>query len=212
MAKDFYSIMLSLSGICQSIVLINQLSETGDCHNKSFEICINSILNLYPTTVLSVYGSQEKNLELGIKTLISLLNVKTIFQYQNFKNVICYILNLITLENKLKKNIKYNNILLNELSLLIKKNSDKNFTCDILTNLLSKIYVNTVSNLDFRIQILGSKKMLHKLSVQNKIRCVLLSGIRSVVLWRQIGGTCFQFIFYKHRIYNYAKIALDKLT
>ncbi|AAO26970.1 hypothetical protein YcfC [Buchnera aphidicola str. Bp (Baizongia pistaciae)] len=204
--------MLSLAGICQSIVLVNQLSETGECHSKSFEICIDSMLNLYPTTVLSIYGNKEKNLKLGITTLMSLLNVNAILKCKNSIKMIRYIFNLITLENRLENNIKYKNILFKELSILIQQHKNRVYTYDLLADRLAQIYLDTVSKLGFRIQVSGSKKVLHNIVIQNKIRCILLSGIRATMLWKQIGGRRYQFVFYRNSIFHYADMILKKIN
>ncbi|XBC38407.1 MAG: high frequency lysogenization protein HflD [Buchnera aphidicola (Floraphis choui)] len=202
MTKNFYSIMLSLSGICQSVAIVCQLSQTGMCNNSAFKIGIDSILNIHPQTTLSVYGNSEKNLKLGITTLLSLLNNSN--SYITSGKILRYILKIIILEKKLKRNIICKKILFDQISILIEKNVNCVNSYDILTDQLSKIYLDTISKLGSRIQIFGSQDILRNMLIQNKIRCALLSGIRSAVLWRQIGGNFFQLIFFRNQIYNQA--------
>ena len=197
MTKNIYSVTLSLAGICQSAQLVHQLSHTGNYDNKAFKVCIDSILNLSPKTVLSVYGNNEKNLNLGFNTLFSILNITN-------KNAISvylikYILGIMVLERKLTKNMISLKQLSNRLR-VVKKNSIlyiKKY--DNLIDDLSNIYLDIISNLGSRIKIVGTASVLNKIEVQNKLRSILLAGIRSAVLWRQVGGSRLQLIFFRNR-------------
>ncbi|XBC42004.1 MAG: high frequency lysogenization protein HflD [Buchnera aphidicola (Kaburagia rhusicola rhusicola)] len=210
MTKNFYSIMLSLSGICQSVAIVCQLSQTGICNNDAFKISIDSILNINPETTLSVYGNSEKNLQLGITTLLSLLHNSN--SYDTSAKMLRYILKIMILEKKLKKNAIYNEMLFQRISELIKKNVNGFSSYDILTDHLSEIYLNIISKLGSRIQVFGSPEILKNILIQNKIRCALFSGIRSAVLWRQVGGNFFQFIFFRNQIYNQANNVFKKFS
>jgi high frequency lysogenization protein len=197
MVKNIYSVTLSLAGLCQSAQLVYQLSQTGNYDNKAFKVCIDSILNLSPKTVLSVYGNNEKNLNLGFNTLLTVLNITN--QNTISVHVIKYILGIMVLERKLTKNI----IALKRLShrlRVIKKNAILYIEqYDHLINDLSSIYLDIISNLGSRIKIVGTASILDKIEVQNKLRSILLAGIRSAVLWRQVGGSRLQLIFFRNR-------------
>ncbi|CAL4042908.1 high frequency lysogenization protein HflD [Buchnera aphidicola] len=196
MPKNIYSITLSLAGLCQSAQLVYQLSQTGHCDNKAFKVCIESILNINPKTVLSVYGNEEKNLNIGFNTLFNILNIT----YKNSLSIylIRYIFGMMILEKKLTKNV----IALKKLSYclqIIKKNTITNFEIhDSLINDLSRIYLEIISNLGSRIKIVGIESILNKIEIQNKLRSILLAGIRSVALWRQVGGSRLQVIFFRN--------------
>lgn len=200
--------MLSLSGIFQSISIVCQLSQTGICNYDAFKISINSILNINPETTLSVYGNSEKNLKLGITTLLSLLNNSN--SYKVSGRMLRYIVRIIILEKKLKKNIFYSEMLFKQISELVQKNINCINSYDILSDQLSKIYLSVFSKLGSRIKIFGSHKVLKDILVQNKIRCALLSGIRSVVLWKQVGGSFLQLVFCKNQIYSQANNVFKK--
>ncbi|XBC37885.1 MAG: high frequency lysogenization protein HflD [Buchnera aphidicola (Meitanaphis microgallis)] len=208
MKKNFYSIMLSLSGICQSVAIVHQLSQTGICNDDAFKVSIDSILNINPNTTLSVYGNLEKNLKLGAKTLLSLLSNSN--SYDTSGRMLRYILKIIVLEKKLRSNVVCKTILSEKIYMLIKKNTNYHNSYDILTDQLSEIYLQVISKLGSRIQIFGSQEILKNILIQNKIRCALFSGIRSAALWRQLGGNFFQFIFFKNQIYNQANNIFKK--
>jgi high frequency lysogenization protein len=54
---------------------------------------------------------------------------------------------------------------------------------------LRALYQDTLSTLRQRIQVHGDMRNLQQPSNASKIRALLLAGIRSARLWRQLGGT-----------------------
>ncbi|MCW5196498.1 high frequency lysogenization protein HflD [Buchnera aphidicola (Pemphigus obesinymphae)] len=198
MIKNIHSVTLSLAGLCQSAYLVYQLSQTGNCDDEAFKVNIESILNMNPKTVLSVYGNDEKKLNLGLNTLLNILNITNSTSISFY--LIKYIFGIMVLERKLTKN----KIALKNLSYrleIIKKNTVRNIeTNDInLINDFSEIYLDIISTLGSRIKIVGASAILKKIEVQSKLRSILLAGIRSAVLWRQVGGNRLQLIFFRNR-------------
>ena len=53
---------------------------------------------------------------------------------------------------------------------------------------ISGIYQDTLSKLKFRIKVTGSAQHLQDTKNADIIRALLLAGIRSAFLWRQLGG------------------------
>jgi high frequency lysogenization protein len=46
----------------------------------------------------------------------------------------------------------------------------------------------------------GDPDYLAKPEIANKIRALLLAGIRSAILWKQCGGSRWKFLFYRKKI------------
>ena len=72
-------------------------------------------------------------------------------------------------------------------------------------SIMANIYVDTISPLGKRIHIIGSVYHLQQQSVQDKIRACLLAGIRSAVLWRQVGGSKWQLLFHRKKLVQAAR-------
>ncbi len=53
---------------------------------------------------------------------------------------------------------------------------------------LSQIYQQTISTLGKRIQVTGEPQVLNQEAVADRIRALLLAGIRLAWLWHQLGG------------------------
>ena len=69
---------------------------------------------------------------------------------------------------------------------------------------LADTYLNTVSTINPRIMVNGDPHLLQRPDVANRIRALLLAGIRSAVLWRQSGGGRLQLLFKRRAILNEA--------
>ena len=60
---------------------------------------------------------------------------------------------------------------------------------------LGQIYKETISTLGPKIIVTGEQPYLSSENNASKVRALLLAGIRSAVLWRQCGGSRWQFLF-----------------
>jgi high frequency lysogenization protein len=59
---------------------------------------------------------------------------------------------------------------------------------------LGKLYADTVSHLRPRVMVQGNPHYLGQANVVAEIRAVLLAALRSAVLWRQLGGSFWDFL------------------
>ena len=67
-------------------------------------------------------------------------------------------------------------------------------TPNIISNLADN-YKNTVSTIKPQIMVAGTEGYLQMPENAEKVRALLLAGIRSAVLWRQCGGSRWQILF-----------------
>lgn len=62
-----------------------------------------------------------------------------------------------------------------------------------LQRALGELYAKTISTLTPRVMVQGDPALLARSEVVMQIRAVLLAAIRSAVLWRQLGGSYWDF-------------------
>lgn len=202
MSKNFYDITLAFAGICQACHLVQQIAHNGKIDDNATEVMINSTLNINPTSTLDVYGNSEANLRVGLNTLLAILAASNNTRYSNLTR---YLLSLIGLERRLRKNPSASNELRQRIELLQhQKNYFEPMSSGIF-NALAGIYVDVISPIGPRIQVTGSPDILQNSSVQAKVRALLFTGIRSAVLWQQIGGSRLQLMFSRQRLITQAK-------
>ncbi|NIF21814.1 high frequency lysogenization protein HflD [Candidatus Pantoea multigeneris] len=209
MAKNYYEITLALAGICQAAHLTHQLAHQGQCQPEAFTTSLRSLLDLSPTSVLAVYGNQEANLRLGLETLVAVLNSAT--RQGVGAELTRYTLSLMVLERKLNANKTALNTLAQRISQLDRQLAHYELESDTITSAMAGIYVDVISPLGPRIQVTGSPAVLQNTQVQSRVRATLLAGIRSAVLWQQVGGGRLQLMLSRKQLLREANNLLSRL-
>jgi len=65
---------------------------------------------------------------------------------------------------------------------------------------LGSLYAQTVSQLRPRVLVQGNPHYLGQATVVAEIRAVLLAALRSAVLWRQLGGSLWDFLLRRRQM------------
>lgn len=86
-------------------------------------------------------------------------------------------------ERKLNSNRRAQKELNNRLCGLQHPLSHLDLHSDMLIHTMSSIYVDIISPLGLHIQVAGIPIVLQNTKTQDKVRAILLAGIRSAVLW-----------------------------
>ncbi|MEQ9859975.1 high frequency lysogenization protein HflD [Pectobacterium cacticida] len=208
MAKNYYEITLALAGICQSAYLVQQLAHTGNCNHDALHTSLNSVLNVNPVSTLAVYGDAEQNLKVGLETLLAILNTSS--NRGAGAELSRYTFSLIALERKLKAKPSALDELGRRIGQLERQLEHFELLSDTIVSALAAIYVDVISTLGPRIQVTGSPEVLKNSQAQAKVRATLLAGIRSAVLWQQIGGGRLQLMFSRGQLVKEAKQILAR--
>ncbi|WNN46085.1 MULTISPECIES: high frequency lysogenization protein HflD [Winslowiella] len=210
MAKNYYDITLAMAGICQSAHLVQQLAHQGHCDGEVMQVSLKSLLDLNPSSTLAVYGGDEANLRFGLETLLAILNTSS--RQGVGAELTRYTLSLMVLERKLHGNKQAMDELARRISQLDRQLAHYDLESDTLLSAMAAIYVDVISPLGPRIQVTGSPAVLQNAQLQSKVRATLLAGIRSAVLWHQVGGGRLQLMFSRNRLTSEAKRILANLS
>jgi len=209
-AKNYYDITLAMAGICQSAHLVQQLAHQGHCDGEVMQVSLKSLLDLNPSSTLAVYGGDEANLRFGLETLLAILNTSS--RQGVGAELTRYTLSLMVLERKLHGNKQAMDELARRISQLDRQLAHYDLESDTLLSAMAAIYVDVISPLGPRIQVTGSPAVLQNAQLQSKVRATLLAGIRSAVLWHQVGGGRLQLMFSRNRLTSEAKRILANLS
>jgi high frequency lysogenization protein len=207
-AKSYYDITLSLAGICQSAIVVQQLAHEGQCDNNALNTVLGSLLHTDPPSTLAVYGGNEQSLKMGLETLQGVLNTH---RQGLGVELTRYALSLMVLERKLNANKSSMNTLGDRINQLDRQLAHFDLESETIMSSLASIYTDVISPLGPRIQVTGSPAILQSTLVQAKVRAALLGGIRSAVLWQQIGGSRLQLIFSRNRLFKQAQTILARI-
>ncbi len=197
MSHSKYDQTLALAGIYQAASLVKQIANQGSANNAQIEACIETLFRFDANTVEEVYGDRG-NIINGAKILQK--NLTSISLTGSNKDnrdieITKYIISLIMLEKTLSKRTK----MLDEISDRLKDIETKfdffPISHDNTYAKLGHLYKETISTLGPKIIVSGEQPYLSNENNASRVRALLLAGIRSAVLWRQCGGSRWQFFF-----------------
>ena len=205
--RQFDEAQLALGGVCQSAALVKDIARGKDFPEEAFESSIASIVKTDPDSVSDVYGGVI-GVRYGLVTLTQQLGHQT---KNKDTEITRYVASLLTLERKLSRAPDK----LNEISTRIdnvKRQSQmiSLFDSQMLGNLAS-VYRDNISPLTHKIQVAGNPAVLKLQGTQDKVRAILLAGIRSAFLWRQLGGKRRNIIFSRNKILKSAETTLSNI-
>lgn len=205
MAKDFKPITLALAGVFQASTLVAAIARRGHYDTDAFATSIGSLFHIDAPDIDTIYGGHQQ-LELGLRKLWELFGDN---DYQPDADIGRYVLSLVILERKLAKDKQR----LAQLSSRIQqaKQQSEYFNpthSNVLAN-LADTYLEVISTFNFRIQVVGKQSLLEQQDNLNRIRALLLAGIRSAVLWRQVGGNRWQLFFQRRKMAKIAETLLQ---
>jgi len=185
-----YDQTLALAGIYQAASLVKQIATKGIANSAHIESSLETLFRFDAATVEEVFGSVA-GVSHGVKILHKNINDRSARDIDVTK----YVISLLMLERKLASN----SAMLDQIDNQLKKiESQFNFFSLNHENTFAKLgqlYKDAISTLGPRIIVNGEQPHLNNEINANKIRALLLAGIRSAVLWRQCGGSRLQFLF-----------------
>ena len=206
MYKNDSNRCIALAALCQAADLVRGLARDGEYSAAHAEPLLQSLMKTDAEDPLEIYGGRH-SLKHGYDVLIDQLGNA----HHKDIDVTRYVIGLLSLEPKLAKNKQ----LMAELSRRINdaKRQVEHFSIQdssVVANLAST-YIDIVSSLGPRLQVAGKRDYLQIPSNQEKIRALLLSGIRAAVLWRQLGGKKRHLIFRRNKLVTEAKHQLTQI-
>ena len=189
---------LALAGVIQASLCVQSLARHGELDVADFNALMQSVLILDAASTASVYGGVD-----GVRRgLSSLADGLLVSPKADSLEVLRYAMSLLHLqrqlladENKLKQFAQQ----IENLS---------GYSKDDLPAKCSAIYQDFISVMRPQIIVNGEEKFLQRPEVPVQIRTLLLSGIRSAVLWQQKGGGRFSLVWQRTRMQNAARSLL----
>jgi high frequency lysogenization protein len=204
--ENLNQITIALAGLFQAITLVRELTQTGRLHDTAFQASIYSIFQIDPKDVTSVYGNINQ-LKLGLQKIIDTFDAT--HQIDRLQHR--YLLSIIHLQKKLARTPKLMEHMTARLLQTRKQADYFSLTHPTVIANLADIYLSTVSTFRFRIMILGNQRVMHVKENLDKVRALLLAGVRATVLWRQVGGSRLQLLFSRAKIRATAKHLLNQI-
>ncbi|NOY62853.1 MAG: high frequency lysogenization protein HflD [Gammaproteobacteria bacterium] len=201
-----HEITLALAGVFQAAGLVQKIAREGNASQSRIETCVQSIFNTDPENVSDVYGGTCKVVN-GLELIRDVFGAKK--RTQDFE-VTQYVISLLHLERQLAKKPA----ILDQIAAGVEKARGQvehfTITHDVVMASLGELYSNTISTLSPRILVNGDEVHLSNPNSANKIRTLLLAGVRSAVLWKQCGGSRRQLLFRRKKVIGDAECILHE--
>lgn len=185
---------LALAGVFQSVHLCKALATTGHADQDDLEATLRSILTLSADRVLDAYGGSARPLRRGLRVLKNQLGARG---EAHDLDLARYAMSLI----QLGTNVMKDDGTIEQLRIGISRAQSLDFdvTDPTMVSNLANLYRSAISHLSPRIMVAGDPGHLNDNATASTIRAVLLGGLRSVVLWRQCGGSRMTLLFSRPR-------------
>jgi len=204
--KSLSNQTIALAGIAQACSLVRQLATTGNSDNAATISSISSILKIDADSVVDVFGGLT-----GVKHGLEQLDIQLTSRMVANPEQARYAAQLLHLQKQLGQNP---DMLQHIRSGVLKAQAQaEQFGImheNVLAN-LADLYHATISTLPPRIMINGDHQYLSNQTTVNKIRTLLLAGIRSALLWRQCGGSRWHFLFARQKLQLEARNLLTQV-
>ncbi len=202
---------IALAAVAQSAALVHRIATRGEAPQADLRACINPLLELDPPEVGDVYPNVA-DLSLGLRTVQSIFSSER--DTEN-SEIVRYTLGMLLLRNRLTADDDMQRRIRERLALIEPLPAEVVTSADINADFeqsqqervfrqLAGLYQDTISTLSYRIQVQGKVEHLKDEAVANRIRALLLAGIRSAVLWYQLGGRRWRLLLYRKRIHESA--------
>jgi len=191
--------LIALGGVFQAAVLVDRIARTGQASEANIGCMLGSLLVRDPKDTLEVFGGDDLNLRDGYRALVGALERDpSSLQREPLR----YALSMLGLERQLNKRGDLLDTIGNRLPQIQSQADHFGLVHENVIASSGALYQDTLSTLRQRIQVHGDMRHLQINANAARIRALLLAGIRSARLWRQLGGNRWQMLFSRKKMRN----------
>ncbi|MCB1877952.1 MAG: high frequency lysogenization protein HflD [Chromatiales bacterium] len=189
---------LALAGVAQACSLVNQIAFRGITDSQAMEASLSSLFRFDAEDVPSVYGSVS-GMMVGLRLLREFLRGGPEAAREN-QQVGRYAFTLLQLERTLASAPAPMERIGRSLRAIGENLEDSTVLDGKTLEAIANAYSENISPLNPRVMVNGEPNHLQNAGNVNRIRALLLAGLRSAVLWRQCGGTKLQLFFSRKKM------------
>ena len=181
--------VLALGGMLQALAQVRRIAETGQSESGPVRVALDSVFRIDAADTQAVYGDAA-SLRVGLRLLRDYL------ANSNRDQVLGKLgLAVLQLERRFVGEDAVVTQVQTGLRGLEAPAQRLGSTHPDVVAGLGSLYADTVSTLRPRVMVQGNPHYLGQAGVVAEIRALLLAALRSAVLWRQCGGSLWDFVF-----------------
>lgn len=189
MSNSFDDRVLALAGLLQALTQVRRIADTGQSENQQVQVMLDSVFRIDASNAEAVYGDASQ-LRGGLRQLHDYLA-------NGSKDEALGKLALAVLQ--LERRFIRSDAMASKVQADLRRLTGEASTLgsahpDVIAD-LGRLYADTISTLRPRVMVQGNPHYLGQAGVVSEIRALLLAALRSAVLWRQMGGSLWDFVF-----------------
>jgi high frequency lysogenization protein len=195
---------LALAGLFQATELVRQAANHGTWSGYAASSCLLSLYKLEADSTAEIYGGIS-SVRLGVETLMAVLQGES-----RYAESLRYAVGLLQIEKKFRRSNALQQQVgsrLEEIS-LIGAELTQHEREDLQAHDISTLYSETISQITPRIVVNGKPQYLRNDRTVDWVRTLLMAGLRSAILWSQMGGGRFELMFGRKKIMREAESLL----
>ncbi|QSX80059.1 lysogenization protein HflD [Agrilutibacter solisilvae] len=186
--------VLALAGLAQALAQVRRIADTGQAHAEVLGTALDSVFRIDATDAAQVYGG-EQSLRNGLVLLRD---------YFDGSMPDDQLPRLAMAVMQLERRFVRDDEMARRVQAGIRAQADAaqrlGSTHPEVLNALGALYADTLSHLRPRVLVQGNPHYLGQAPVVAEVRAVLLAAVRSAVLWRQMGGSLWDFFLRKREM------------
>lgn len=186
--------VLALAGLMQALKQVRRIADTGQADASVLATALDSVFRIDAESPEAVYGGAG-NLRPGLLLLRDYLGSRNKDEaLPRLALAVLQIERKFVRDGAMAQRVHDGVIAAQPLAERLGSSHP-----DVLTA-LGKLYSDTISNLRPKVMVQGNPHYLGQSDIVSEIRALLLAALRSAVLWRQMGGSLFDFLIARRQM------------
>ncbi|HEY0332210.1 MAG TPA: high frequency lysogenization protein HflD [Stenotrophomonas sp.] len=184
--------VLALAGLAQALQQVRRIADTGQSEASAVRTAMDSVFRIDADSAEEVFGARG-DVAQGLRLL------HNYFRNQTQDEVLPRLaLAVLQLERRFVREPATVAAVAAGIAATARKAQELGDSGhpDVLST-LGTLYADSISHLKPRVMVQGNPHYLGQAGVVAEIRALLLAAVRAAVLWRQLGGSMWDFLFAK---------------
>jgi high frequency lysogenization protein len=189
LSNKFSDRVLALAGLAQALQQVRRIAETGQSEVSVVRASLDSVFRIDAATPLDVYAGVA-DIAAGLRLLRGYLGSEP-----RDESLLRLAMSVLQLERRFSNETELVGAVGAGITQVASQARELGSIHPDVLSALGALYADTISQLRPRVMVQGNPHYLGQPGVVAEIRAILLAAVRSAVLWRQLGGSYWDFLF-----------------
>lgn len=195
---------IALAGVFQVGALVADVAHGRSVDEQAYRSSLESLFVESPDSVADVFEGIG-GVRLG---LLLMRDALANDRQRQHAEVLRYALNIVHVERRFASKPDLQDLLETRMKRIREQLQHFDIGHATITAALASAYQDTLSTLPQRIQVVGNAQALKEERNAERIRALLLAGVRAALLWHQVGGRRWRLVFNRRTV----QMAASRLT